>query len=165
VYWGQQYSEDLDAIYRMNLDGSDPEVVATGFDGVTDISLVSLASEQSTPVTIDIKPRDERHVVNPRLPHRVLVAVLSDTDSESPFDALQIDTTTVQFGPAAATTSRHRARDVNGDGVADLLVQFWIPDTGIRCGDTVATLIGETFDGQKVSGTDSIKTMGCEGRD
>ena len=145
----------------MNLDGSDPEVVATGFGNITEIVLLS---EQSIPVTIDIKPRDEHNVINPHSPDGVLVAVISDSSNETPFDALQIDTTTVQFGPAGATANRFRARDVDSDGVADLLMQFSIPDTGIQCGDTVATLTGELFDGRKVSGTDAIKTVECQGR-
>jgi hypothetical protein len=163
VYWGQSASTDLEDIYRMNLDGSDPEVVATGFDGVTDISLVSLVSEQSIPVTIDIKPRDEHHVIDSRARDGVLVAVLSDTGNETAFDALQIDPATVQIGPKGGKPNRYRARDVNGDGVADLLMRFWIPDTGIKCGNTVATLTGETFDGRNVSGSDSIRTVGCDG--
>ena len=54
---------------------------------------------------------------------------------------------------------------VDSDGFANLLMQFSIPDTGIQCGDTLATLTGETFDGRHVSGTDSIKTVGCGGHD
>ena len=146
----------------MNLDGSDPEVVATGFGNIAHMALVP---DQSTRVTIDIKPGDKHNVINPRSHGRVWVAVLSDTDNETAFDPLQIDIATVRFGPDGATTNRYQVRDVNKDGLGDLLVQFRIPDTGIQCGDTEATLTGETFDGREVSATDSIKTVGCQGRD
>ena len=158
VYWGQQVTQESGAIYRMNLDGSDPEVFEPGFNGVGDMSFVSL---HSIPVRIDIKPRDEHNVINTRSSGGVLVAVLSDAANETSFDALQIDPATVQFGPGGASTNRYRAADVNSDGVVDLVMQFSIPDTGIQCSDGVATLTGVTFDGRKVTGTDSIKTAGC----
>ena len=38
-----------------------------------------------------------------------------------------------------------------------------ISETGIVCGDTEATLVGETFDGAQVAGTDTVNTVGCNG--
>ena len=161
VYWSQEWRANRDDIYRMNLDGSDPEIVATGFGAITDIDLVP---DQRISVTIDINPGAQHAVMNPRLQGVVWVAVLSDIDNATAFDPLQIDIRTVRFGPDGATTNRHRVRDVNKDGVADLFLQFWIQDTGIQCGDAAATLTGDTFDGLQVTGTDSIKTVGCQGR-
>ena len=145
----------------MNLDGSDPEIVATGFGAITDIDLVP---DQRISVTIDINPGAQHAVMNPRLQGVLWVAVLSDVDNATAFDPLQIDIRTVRFGPDGATTNRHRVKDVNKDGVADLFLQFWIQDTGIQCGDAAATLTGDTFDGLQVTGTDSVQTVGCQGR-
>ena len=160
VYWGQAVTQESGAIYRMNLDGSDPEVFETGVHGAVDMLIVSL---HSIPVRIDIKPRDEHNVINTRSSGGVLVAVLFDTTNATPFDALQLDIATVQFGPGGATPNQYRVRDVNSDGAVDLVVQFSITDTGIRCGDQAAALTGVTFDGRKVTGTDFIKTAGCGG--
>ena len=41
-----------------------------------------------------------------------------------------------------------------------------ISETGIACGDAEATLMGETFFGEdppfQFTGTDTVKTVGCE---
>ena len=50
--------------------------------------------------------------------------------------------------------------DVDSDGDMDLLLHFRISETGIQCGDTEATLIGEAGS-SSITGTDSIKTTGC----
>jgi len=114
-------------------------------------------------VDIDIKPGNKRNVINPRAKGGIWVAVLSDTDTESPFDPLsQVDIPTVEFGPDHAKANRYKVKDINRDGLGDLLLRFKIPETGISCGDTEATLIGETFDGQSFTGTDTIKTVGCK---
>jgi hypothetical protein len=34
-------------------------------------------------------------------------------------------------------------------------------DTGIQCGDTEASLTGQTYGGQDITGTDAIQTVGC----
>jgi len=105
-------------------------------------------------IGIDIKPRSKRNKVNPLSRGHVWVALLSDGE----FDPLQVDISTVSFGPDEAAANRHRVRDINKDGLADLLLRFRIRDAGIECGATEAKLTGETFGGLSLSGTDSIKT-------
>ena len=122
-----------------------------------------LAQKSSYSVDIDIKPGNKKNVVEPRSKGSIWVAILSDTDPDSPFDPpSQVDIPTVEFGPDGAAVIRSNVNDVNKDGLGDLLLRFEIPDTGIACGDTEATLTGETFDGVTFSGTDSIKTVGCK---
>ena len=114
-------------------------------------------------INIDIKPGNEQNVINPHEKGGIWVAILSDTDSDSPFDpSSQVDIPTVEFGPDGAKAVRHKVKDINEDGLGDLLLRFKIPDTGIACGDTEATLTGKTFDGVIFSGTDFIKTVGCK---
>jgi hypothetical protein len=111
-------------------------------------------------VDIDIKPGDRRNVVNPRAKGGIWVAVHSDT--LLPFDPLQIDIPRVQFGPEGVKAIRYRVKDVNKDGIEDLILRFRIRDSGIGCGDTKAKLKGRTFDGQRFRGKDAVKTVGCE---
>jgi hypothetical protein len=114
-------------------------------------------------IAIDFKPGNAKNAVNPRAKGGIWVAVLSDTDSESPFDpSSQVDIPTIEFGPGGAKAKRYKVKDINKDELGDLLLRFNIPETGIACGDTEATLTGETFDGVSFTGTDSIKTVGCK---
>jgi hypothetical protein len=52
--------------------------------------------------------------------------------------------------------------DVDGDGDTDMILHFKTQDTSIVCGDTSASLTGETFGGQAIEGSDSIKAVGCK---
>ena len=109
-------------------------------------------------VAIDIKPGNESNIINPHSRGGIWVAALSDNG----FDPLQIDTSSVGFGPDEASAIRHKTEDINNDGFDDILLQFSIADTGIRCGDDEASLTGKTFDGQNITGTDILKTVSCK---
>jgi hypothetical protein len=109
---------------------------------------------------IDIKPGSFPNSINPRSKGVIPVAVLTT----SSFDATAVDPATVLFGPAGteATPVHSALEDVDGDGDADIILHFKTQDTGIVCGDTSASLTGETSGGQVIEGSDSIKTVGCK---
>ena len=116
----------------------------------------------SREVAIDVKPGDKSNRLNPKARGYVWVAILSDTDSASPFDPLsEVDIATVQLGPDGARPVRSRVMDVNRDGLEDLLLHFAQADTGIPCGSSEATLFAETHSGETFAGTDSLQTVGC----
>ena len=58
--------------------------------------------------------------------------------------------------------SRGHVEDVDGDGDADLLLHFDTQSTDISCGDTEIGLLGETFDGELITGSDTISTVSCQ---
>ena len=120
-----------------------------------DISLVKVPDAG----TIDIKPGSNLNSINPYSRQRIPVAVLT-TES---FDAIQIDPLTVAFGPNGASEAHGRShvKDIDDDGDPDLVLHFNTQDTGIQCGDTEATLTGETFSGEAVTGSDAIRTVKC----
>ena len=110
-------------------------------------------------ITIDIKPGNDPNAINPVGTGLIPVAILT-TDT---FDATTISPITVRFGPAGASPEHplgHLA-DVDSDGDLDLVLHFGTQESGIQCGDTEASLTGETFDGQAIQGSDSIVTVGC----
>ena len=118
-------------------------------------ALVAIAASE---VLIDIKPGSWPNSINTRNKGVIPVAILGSSD----FDATQVDVTTVEFGPdGAAPVHDGHVDDVNNDGHPDFVVHFKTLDTGIACGDTDATLTGETFDETAIEGTDSVKTVGC----
>ena len=80
------------------------------------------------------------------------------------FDATQVDFSTVEFGPGKAWPVHDgHVEDVNHDDIFDMVFHSNTQDTtGIACGDTDATLSGETFGGEAFTGTDSVKTARCK---
>jgi Concanavalin A-like lectin/glucanases superfamily len=111
-------------------------------------------------VLIDIKPGSFPNSINPKSKGKIPVAILTTNT----FDATTVDPSTVRFGSAGtkAAPVQDALEDVDEDGDSDLILHFNTQDTGIKCGDASATLVGETFGGQAVRGTDSIKTVGCK---
>jgi hypothetical protein len=79
------------------------------------------------------------------------------------FNALTVDPNTVLFGATgneAAPVDVAR-RDVDGNGQRDLVLRFEIQDIKIECGDTSATLSGQTSNGESILGSSPIKTVQC----
>lgn len=109
-------------------------------------------------VSIDILPKLEVNTINLNNKGSIQVAILSTSD----FLAYnEVNPDSVAFGPAGADATRYKMKDVNRDGLLDILFYFKIKETGIECGHTETTLVGETFDGNTFEGTDSIVTKGC----
>ena len=109
---------------------------------------------------MDVAPGSFLNSVNPRNRGRIPVAILTTGD----FDATTIDVSTVSFG-ATGTDAEvdHAAReDVDRDGDTDLILHFRTAATGIVCGTSSASLTGKTVAGQLVSGSESIRTVGCK---
>ncbi|HJZ78141.1 MAG TPA: right-handed parallel beta-helix repeat-containing protein [Vicinamibacterales bacterium] len=147
------------ALPAIDLDG-DPRVLDGDGDGlaVVDMGADEVAGVQAPlTVVVDVKPGSRRNTVNPRSKGMLAVAILTTKT----FDAMAVNASTVRFGPASAVPARARFRDVNADGLPDLLLQFRVPTTGIACGATDVSLSGETLDGRAIQGSDVLRTVGC----
>jgi probable HAF family extracellular repeat protein len=112
-----------------------------------------------TLVQIDIKPASDPNFINPRSHGQLPVAILT-TDT---FDATTVNADNVRFGSSGVQAAALRSTlvDVNADRRLDLLLHFKTQDTGIRCGDTAASLTGKTFSEELIAGSDSLETVGC----
>jgi len=110
-------------------------------------------------VSIDVLPAETANVVYPNQSGEFPVAVLSS----AVFDATEVDWTTLKFGPSEASALYVRGMgDKDGQFGNDMNVVFSMPETGIQCNDTEASLSGETYAGQPFLGTDSIDATQCE---
>lgn len=105
------------------------------------------------PVSIDIKPGSYPNSINLANRGVVPVAVLT-TDN---FNVLDLDPVTVTF--AGAAPLRWALEDVDFDGDYDLAFHFKTQELDLFIGDTEATLMGETFSGQFVQGTDTVNLV------
>ena len=114
-------------------------------------------------VQIDIKPGSDPNTLNckSKKDSVIPVAILTTGD----FDAMTVDDTTVLFEGAAEThvnkktgTVQRHEEDVDSDGDIDLLFHFRQNQTTLTCDSTETILIGKTFEGDLIIGTDSIDT-------
>jgi hypothetical protein len=81
--------------------------------------------------------------------------------SSAEFDATELDLATLRFGPGEASPMDERLRidDLDGDGLADLLLHFPTSEVGLRCGDTEATLSGEMVGGGAVQAVVEVRVL------
>lgn len=136
--------------------------IASSGAGISEaiIAIVEAATEPTfIAVTIDIHPGSFPNPINPRSRGVIPVAILT-TET---FDATTVDPLSVRFGPHGAVEAHRRGHieDADGDGDLDMVLHFNTQETGIQCGDTSASLTGQTFGGQAIQGSDSIVTVGC----
>jgi hypothetical protein len=104
-------------------------------------------------IQIDIKPGSWPNSINLGSSGVVPVAVLTTDD----FDVGTLDPSTVLFAGAAPV--RWATEDVDSDGDMDLIFHFKTQELDLKQHSTQATLIGQTFDGQGIQGTDSVNIV------
>jgi hypothetical protein len=115
---------------------------------------------KATTVTIDIKPGSFPNSIHLSSNGVVPVAILSS----DAFDATTVSPTTITLASAAVRLKGNGTpiasfQDVNNDGRLDLVVQVNTEALQLSDGDTQATLMGQTFDGNSITGTDSVSIV------
>ena len=114
-------------------------------------------------VSVDIRPKSDANRINPNSTNNINVAIFSTNG----FDATTVNVNTVRFGATGTEAAPiHVAlRDINEDGLFDMVVRFQIQNTGIKCEDTSAILTGQTNNGVSFIGSNPIKTVQCKKQD
>jgi hypothetical protein len=133
--------------------GSEPRsitLVVTDDDGLTDFVTVATAP-------LDVKPDSAVNPVNVEANGRLPVALLSGPV----LDATQIDASTLRLGPGGSRVAPPHVHeeDVNGDGRADLLLQFPNPAIGLAAGATTLCLDGVLPDGTAFTACDAVRAQ------
>jgi 6-phosphogluconolactonase (cycloisomerase 2 family) len=159
------------SVFSVAADGTPTEVAGSPFSTGTSSfgGLRSLAAfppkvcappQQAADLTVEmmIKPPATPPVpINPDAQGKVRVAILST----GAFDAVkQVDRSSLTFGHTGEEKSlafcNDEARDVNGDGHADLVCHFNVPLTGFLPGDTTAYLKGKLVSGDTLQASEAI---------
>ncbi|MBN2434904.1 MAG: hypothetical protein JXK07_06515 [Spirochaetes bacterium] len=119
-----------------------------------------ILGKKTVEVDIDIKPGSSPNSINLKSKGNVPVAIFS-TDE---FDAASIDPSMVTLAEAPVIIKKNGKpmasfEDVNGDGLQDMIVHIDTTTLQLSSGDIEAVLEGETFDGQKIRGTDTVRIV------
>jgi len=110
-------------------------------------------------ISIELRPGHSVAPINPYRRGTIRVAIFSAQD----FSAESVVPESVRFGATGteAAADRWRSKDVDHDGRDDLVLEFPMASTGIGCGDDAVRLTALARDGQQLTGTDMIHTVGC----
>jgi hypothetical protein len=112
-------------------------------------------------VPIDIEPFIYPNRLNLRSSGVLAVAIFG---SES-FDATRVDPKTVTISDAGIITVGRKqipmafVRDLNRDGLGDLVFFFNIHDLVLDPENTIAVLTGNTYDGERITGEDTVRVV------
>jgi hypothetical protein len=142
----------------------DPQTLT--FLSTTQPVYLNTGGPDKIPVEVDIKPGSDKNVINPKSKGLVPVAIYT-TDK---VDATKIDPESIDLGGAKVALRGKSGKlmahseDVNGDGKADLMFQVELPNVGLARATSEkpawvtgeVTLAAETFEGDKVEGSDKI---------
>lgn len=114
-------------------------------------------------VEMDVVPNDSSNYVNTSGSYSDKMYV--SIEGSAYFDATQVDSATVRFGPAGASpfVIPGSIVDSNQDGYSDMKLKFRIADTGLTC-DNIddVTITGDTNGGLiHFEASDSVTTDAC----
>jgi hypothetical protein len=139
-----------------------PEIDQLGNPRVGTCEIGAVEFQGRMLVEVDVRPRSDANRINPNSSQNINVAIFSANG----FDATTLEPNTIRFGATGteAAPVHLGRRDIDGDGNRDLLVRFQIQELGIQCGDTSATLSGQTSNGLAIVGSSPIRTTGCKER-
>jgi hypothetical protein len=157
-----QVSEPEEGQYEIQNSPDSVEPIVAEVNGVT---YVYEPGDIGVPVEVDVLPESaENFVYIGRRGGVADVAILSS----AVFDALQVDPATISLSGASVKASRKNKavadeKDVNGDGLIDLLFKVEAQDIELEDNET-AVLTAMTYGGVAVFGSDAINVVVTGGR-
>lgn len=119
------------------------------------VAVLGVWSSAFAAATIDVRPGNDKNLVNPDSKGVIQVALLGAED----FDVNGVSISALNLSTQASSTSSQpkgngRVVDINDDGYMDLVLNFPIQGTGVKHGDTELCLSGTGF-----QACDAIQTV------
>lgn len=165
-YLGANYSvintsATMGGAYELSIQGVSPTATDSGETPAPSTpSIPPVSSDRDARVvTIEVRhfSRDDDEPENRRFRKLIPVAILSSPD----FGATDIDPDSLTFGATGTEDSlarcRRKGKDVNRDGLKDLICYFRTELTGFDVGDVQAFLNGATENGEAIEGSAALK--------
>ena len=130
-----------------------------------------LWDEAEREVRADVNPGNAQNPI-PLGSHRPISLALFDTPAKTPHgtpvEVAKIDPSTVRLAGASMKRNRQGEpefsyRDVDKDGVVDLLVHFDVDELQLEPGTDVAQVAAATFAGARLRGSDQVRVVGHGG--
>ncbi len=119
-----------------------------------------LPSAIAVEADIDIRPFSRKNKIYHWERGTIPVAILSSDDFDAPGE---VDRDTITFGRTGDEHSKafflRRGKDVNHDGLRDLIFFFRAKRAGFQVGDKEGILKGSTLKGQAIEGRDSVSIV------
>jgi len=147
---------DPDSI-TFTADESNPDTIVVNVDGV---DVLVEPGDEIMSSEINIRPYSNRNIIMLRWWERTPVAILSNPYFDAPND---VDKSSITFGKTGDEDSfarcERRSKDVNGDGLPDLIAWFKNIKTGFEEGDTIGILKCMTNDGTLIQCSDSVRIL------
>lgn len=118
------------------------------------------------PIVIKLKLAGNPPTVQLNTTSSIDLAILSRADSNNPFHPISgVDRSSLRLGTAGAVPYKFISQDINGDGIADLVLRFKVTDFGLTCGDTaIVELRGAIIKGAKFVSRTAISATACGAR-
>ena len=127
----------------------------TGVSATSICQFNLIVTQGKTMVDVDIKPGSPVNGINRRSRGLLPVAVFSS----SSFDSTTIVQETVQFAGAAPSLIERRVKDINHDGLPDVIFLFFIQALNLPHGISALCIEGETTGGILFEGCDTIRLL------
>jgi hypothetical protein len=146
----------LQVIGTVNADG-----MSATFTGISHFSILVGLLPDATPVGLDIQPNAfPNDITSDAKGRKILVAVLSSPGFDA-FSAVRRDSLTFGVtGYEASLDACHtKGKDVNFDGLPDLVCQFWRHATGFAADSTLGVLRAQNMAHEDLVGTDSVHVV------
>jgi probable HAF family extracellular repeat protein len=150
--WTLEYATDINDTGQIAANGTRP-------DGTSSALLLT----PRITVPLDVKPGSSINRINPRSRGKIPVAILSAPTFVAPTEVDQASLTFGRTGDEPSLVScKSKPKDLNGDGLLDLVCHFATRTAAFRAHDRMAHLKGKTVSGMALTGFDSVSISSWE---